>query len=72
LVSQVFVVGGLVVMFNVSSSQQGIQGIEAKKKAKMELPSNLDDLKDQAKNKKQIDTVDAEKDAQGGNKVQGF
>lgn len=69
LVSQVFVVGGLVVMFNVANTQSGIQGIEAKKTNKTELPSSIDALKDQAKNKKNIDTVDAEKETQGGNAV---
>ena len=69
LVSQVFVVGGLVVMFNVSSSQQGIPGLEARKKAAQETPASLDNLKDMAKSKKGVDTLDAEKETQGGNQV---
>ncbi|MCF8255731.1 MAG: hypothetical protein K9H61_03795 [Bacteroidia bacterium] len=70
LVSQVFVVGGLVVMFNVSNSQSGIQGIQAKKDANKEVPAKLDQLKDMATDKNQhSDTVDSEKETQKGNQV---
>ncbi len=72
LVSQVFVVGGLVIMFNVYSSQTGIQGIQAKKNGK-DLPSKVDNLKNVAKeNKDHVDTIDAEKEKQSGNQVKGF
>jgi hypothetical protein len=71
LVSQVFVVGGLVVMFNVYTGQSGIEGLEAKKKkAQQELPSNIDDIKNLATEKnKQVDTLDYEKENQKGNQV---
>lgn len=72
LVSQVFVVGGLVIMFNVYNSQTGIQGIQAKKNG-TEMPVKVDDLKNMAKqNKDHVDTVDAEKEKQSGNQVKGF
>ena len=71
LVSQVFVVGGLVVMFNVYTGPSGIEGLEAKKKkAQQELPSNIDDIKNIATEKnKQVDTLDYEKENQKGNQV---
>lgn len=72
LVSQVFVVGGLVVMFNVYTSQTGIQGLEAKRK-KLNTPGQVDDFKDLAKDKKtHADTAESEKNTQGGNQVKGF
>jgi hypothetical protein len=72
LVSQVFVVGGLVIMFNVYNSQTGIQGIQAKKNGK-DLPSKVENLKNVAKeNKDHVDTIDAEKEKQSGNQVKGF
>ncbi len=73
LVSQVLVVGGMVVMFNVYTSQKGIQGIEAKKNAGKEMPAKVDDFKDLAKDKKaNVDTIDAEKENQSSQKVKGF
>ncbi|MCG9879104.1 MAG: hypothetical protein MH472_00755 [Bacteroidia bacterium] len=71
LVSQVFVVGGLVVMFNVYTGQSGIQGLEAKKKkSQNEVPSNIDDLQNLANEKnKKVDTLDYEKESQKGNQV---
>lgn len=71
LVSQVFVVGGLVVMFNVYSGESGIQGLEAtKKKEKQTLPNQLDNLKEIAKEKNAgIDTLEIEKETQKGNQV---
>ncbi len=73
LVSQVLVVGGMVVMFNVITSQKGIQGIEARKKAGKELPVKIDKLQDLAKSKKaHIDTVDTEKETQSSQQVKGF
>jgi low affinity Fe/Cu permease len=72
LVSQVFVVGGLVVMFNVYTSQTGIQGIQAKKDGK-DIHSKVDQIQDLARNKKDnLDTIDAEKEKQSGNQVKGF
>ncbi|MDZ4666629.1 MAG: hypothetical protein SGJ00_01980 [bacterium] len=73
LVSQVFMVGGLLVMFNVYTSQTGIQGIQAKKNS-LDMPSKVDQIENLAnKNKKEnIDTIDAEKETQSGNKVKGF
>jgi hypothetical protein len=73
MVSQVFVVGGLVVMFNVSTSQTGIQGIEAKKNQGKEVPANMEDMKNLAKEKNtHTDTVDSEREKQSGNQVKGF
>lgn len=71
LVSQVFVVGGLVVMFNVYTGQSGIQGLEAKKKkSQKEIPTNIDDIQNLANEKnKQVDTLDYEKESQKGNQV---
>lgn len=69
--SQVFVVGGLVVMFNVYSGESGIQGLEAKKKKNQhKMPSQLDDIKNLAKEKNtQSDTLEIEKETQRGNQV---
>ena len=71
LVSQVFVVGGLVLMFNIYSGESGIQGLEAKKKkAQQEIPTQLDDIKNLAKEKNtQTDTLEIEKETQKGNQV---
>lgn len=70
MVSQVFVVGGLVVMFNVYTGQTGIEGLEAGKKKGIEAPAKLDNLKDMARDQKdRPDTLDAEKEQQQGNQV---
>jgi hypothetical protein len=71
LVSQVFVVGGLVVMFNIYSDQSGIEGLEAKqKKIQIDQPTKLDDLQDLANDKnKKLDTLDYEKETQNSNQV---
>ncbi len=73
MVSQVFVVGGLVVMFNVYTSQTGIQGIEARKNKGKNVPANVEEMKNMAKDKNtHTDTIDSEREKQSGNQVKGF
>ena len=73
MVSQVFVVGGLVVMFNVYSSQTVIQGIEARKNKGKNVPANVEEMKNMAKDKNtHTDTIDSEREKQSGNQVKGF
>jgi hypothetical protein len=70
-VSQVFVVGGLVVMFNIYSDQSGMDCLEAKQKnIQIDQPTKLDDLQDLANDKnKKLDTLDYEKETQNSNQV---
>lgn len=73
MVSQVLVVGGLVVMFNVFNTQTGIQGLEAKKEKKIELPASKEDLQKLAKDQNNLsDTIDVERNNQSENQVKGF
>lgn len=64
MVAQVFVVAGMVVMFNMTSFQTGIDGMQAGDK------KNMEQMKDMVKEQNEaMDTSDAERDRQGGNKV---
>ncbi len=73
LLSQVFVVIGMAVTFNIYTNKSGIEGIEARKKRDKQNPAQIDDLKNMAKGKKTtIDTVDLEKEKQSTEKVKGF
>lgn len=73
LVSQVFVVIGMAVTFNMYTNKSGIEGIEARKKKDKQIPSQIDDLKNMTRGKQTpMDTTEIEKEKQGSEKVKGF
>jgi hypothetical protein len=67
MVAQVFVVAGMAVMFNMSSFQTGIEGMEAKDQ------NGVKEMRDMVKeNKAANDTADVERETQGGNQVKSW